>query len=282
MTAARIAGAPISWGVCEVPGWGFQLPPARVLAEMAAVGLTATELGPAGFLPDDPAAMARVLARHHLRAVGGFVPLLLHVAGRDPLPDVDPVLAQYAATGSRTLVVAADTGLAGYDARPDLDTGGWARLLGNLDRVAARAGEHGVRAVLHPHVGTMVEGPDDVRRVLDGSAVALCLDTGHVLIGGTDPAALAREAAHRVAHVHVKDVDVRLAKRVQARELTYTEGVRAGMYRALGRGDVDVASIVAAQAGARCDGWFVLVKDTILTREPAGARPVAALAPRPE
>jgi inosose dehydratase len=50
----KIAGAPISWGVCEVPGWGYQLSPQRVLAEMRDVGLAATELGPEGFLPSDP------------------------------------------------------------------------------------------------------------------------------------------------------------------------------------------------------------------------------------
>ena len=32
-----------------------------------------------------------------------------------------------------------------------------------------------------------------VRRVLAGSAVALCLDTGHLLVGGTDPADLTRQ-----------------------------------------------------------------------------------------
>ena len=52
----RLAGAPISWGVCEVPGWGRQLPPDRVLAEMAGLGLSATELGPLGYLPLEPAA----------------------------------------------------------------------------------------------------------------------------------------------------------------------------------------------------------------------------------
>ncbi len=71
----RIAGAPISWGVCEVPGWGYQLAPDRVLAEMAEVGLAATEWGPDGFLPADPRA---VLAEHHLAAIGGFVPVQLH------------------------------------------------------------------------------------------------------------------------------------------------------------------------------------------------------------
>ena len=76
-----IAGAPISWGVCEVPGWGYQLPPDRVLREMREVGLAATELGPDGFLPGDPGAL---LSRYGLRPVGGFTPLVLHVPGHAP------------------------------------------------------------------------------------------------------------------------------------------------------------------------------------------------------
>lgn len=83
---SRIAGAPISWGVCEVPNWGYQLTPERVLAEMQAVGLSATELGPDGFLPADPQQMATVLDTHHLAAVGGFTPVLMHQARYDPLP----------------------------------------------------------------------------------------------------------------------------------------------------------------------------------------------------
>ena len=88
-TPFRIAGAPISWGVCEVPGWGYQLGPDKVLAEMREVGLAATELGPEGFLPGEPDAMAKVLSEHHLLAVGGFTPTVLHVPGYDPLPAVD-------------------------------------------------------------------------------------------------------------------------------------------------------------------------------------------------
>ena len=49
----KIAGAPISWGVCEVPGWGYQMSPERVLTEMKEIGLTATEFGPQGWLPVD-------------------------------------------------------------------------------------------------------------------------------------------------------------------------------------------------------------------------------------
>ena len=35
----NIAGAPISWGVCEVPNWGHQMDPSRVLKEMSELGL---------------------------------------------------------------------------------------------------------------------------------------------------------------------------------------------------------------------------------------------------
>jgi inosose dehydratase len=274
-TGERIAGAPISWGVCEVPGWGYQLGPDRVLAEMREVGLTATELGPDGFLPRQPAAMARVLEDHRLRAVGGFTPLLLHVAGHDPLPEVDRLLDGYAASGAGVLVLSAVTGLDGYDTRPELDEDGWRVLLANLDRLAALAAGRGVLAVLHPHVGTMVENGAEVRRVLDGSSISLCLDTGHLLIGGTDPAELTRQAPERIAHTHLKDVDATVAAKVQAGRLTYTEAVRQGMYRPLGTGDVDVPAIVGHLRARGYDGWYTLEQDTILTGEPAGEGPVA-------
>jgi len=76
--ARRLAAAPISWGVCEVPGWGLQLSPDRVFAEMVALGITATELGPQGWLPIDGHRAKAVLDRHGLRLVGGFVPVVVH------------------------------------------------------------------------------------------------------------------------------------------------------------------------------------------------------------
>jgi inosose dehydratase len=274
MTDDRIAGAPISWGVCEVPGWGHQLRPDRVLAEMRQVGLAATELGPDGFLPAAPDAMAAVLARHGLAAVGGFTPLLLHVPGHDPVPEVEKVLQGYAASHATTLVLSAISGQDGYDSRPALDEQGWRTLLGNLSRIGGVAAAQGVRAVLHPHVGTMVENTAEVARVLEGSSIDLCLDTGHLLIGGTDPAELTRQAPERVAHVHFKDVDAAKARHVQDGRWTYTEGVGRGMYRPLGTGDVDVAAIVAHLVGRGYDGWYVLEQDTILTGEPVGEGPV--------
>ncbi|MGD0603867.1 MAG: TIM barrel protein [Streptosporangiaceae bacterium] len=274
-SADKIAGAPISWGVCEVPGWGYQLTPERVLDEMTQIGLAATEFGPDGFLPADPAAMAALLASRHLAAVGGFTPVVLHEPSHDPAPGIERLLDSYDAARAGVLVLSAATGRDGYDTRPDLDEAGWQTLLANLDRLSAVAAERGVRAVLHPHVGTMVERGHEVQRVLEGSAISLCLDTGHLLIGGTDPAELTRQAPDRIAHTHFKDVDDQIAAQVRSGRLTYTEGIRRGMYRPLGRGDVDFAAIVSHLRGRDYGGWYVLEQDTILTDEPHGEGPVA-------
>ena len=272
----RVAAAPISWGVCEVLGWGVQLDPERVLSEMREIGVVATEFGPDGFLPAEPAERVRVLARRGLSAVGGFVPVVLHDPASDPLPEVDTALDAFVAAGAGTLVLAAATGGHGYDDRPTLDDDGWKRLLHNLDRLADHASARGVTATLHPHVGTMVEREAEVRRVLDGCAVALCLDTGHLLVGGTDPVRLAREVPQRVAHVHLKDVDARWAGRVGSGEIGYQDAVREGMYRPLGQGDVDIAAIVVALDGAGYRGWYVMEQDTVLASEPPrGEGPVA-------
>ncbi|GAA0381032.1 inosose dehydratase [Acrocarpospora corrugata] len=253
----KIAAAPISWGVCEVPGWGYQLDPDRVITEMRTLGLTATELGPDGFLSPD------ILKNHDMQAIGGFVPVVLHRPGHDPLPELKELVGNFAE--ETVVVLAAVTGEDGYDAKPALDADGWRTLLGNLDRITAEL----PRAVtLHPHVGTMIETAAEVRRVLGGSHIKLCLDTGHLLIGGTNPLDLARDEPHRIAHAHLKDVDTSLATQVQAGTLSYTEAVKNGIYRPLGQGDVDIAGIITSLTAAAYNGWYVMEQDVILTTDP--------------
>ncbi len=270
----KIAGAPISWGVCEVPGWGYQLESERVLAEMRVAGLTATELGPDGFLPTDTTELVELLDGYGLSCVGGFVPVVLFRADHDPADDLAGPLESLVAAGAGVVVLAAATGADGYDERPELDENQWATLLSNLDRLAQIAAGRGLRAVLHPHVGTMVENRAEVDRVLAGSRIPLCLDTGHLLIGGTDPLELTRQVPDRIEHAHLKDVDAALAAKVQSGELTYTQAVAAGMYVPLGAGDVDIAAIVKTLEDNGYDGWYVMEQDTILESEPTNGGPL--------
>lgn len=275
----KIAGAPISWGVCEAPDWGYQLAPSRVLAEMAALGITATEFGPDGYLPTDPAERARLLREHGLRAVGGFVPVVLHDPDHDPLPVVEGALVDFVTAGAEVLVLAAATGAVGYDTRPELDDRGVATICAHLDRVARVAAERGVRATVHPHVGTMIETRSEVDAVLAGSTIPVCLDTGHLLVGGSDPLELAHAVPERIGHVHLKDVDATLAAEVRTGRRSYTDAVRAGLFRPLGVGDVPVAELLDVLHRTGYDGWYVLEQDVMLDAEPEpGAGPKNAVA----
>ena len=265
----KIAGAPITWGVCEVPGWGHQMGAERVLQEMSNLGLVATEFGPAGFLPAEPAQRAASLATLNMHAVGGFFPVILHRDDVDPMDIVIPELQAYTEAGADTLVLAADSGLDGYDVkRPELDDAGWARVFENLNRISEYAASKGIKAVLHPHVGTIIETREDVLRVVNGSTIAFCLDTGHMFIGGTDPVWFSDEHASRVAHSHLKDVNAAKAARVQAGEITYYEGVVQGMYQPLGQGDVGIEKIVRNLLTSGYQGWFVLEQDLVINAEP--------------
>jgi inosose dehydratase len=262
----RIAAAPISWGVCEVPGWGAQMPPERVLEEMRELGIHATEAGPDGYLGDDPGRAAELVRGYGLRLVGGFVPTVLHRPGA--LDPVERAAKLFAAVDADVLVLAAETGSEGYDEKPQLSEDEWAALLDGLDRAQAICAQHDLRCSLHPHVGTMVEGPEEVTRVLERSAVDLCLDTGHLLIGGNDPVQLARDAGERVSHVHLKDVDGALADDVLAGRRTYSDAVRDGLYKPLGEGSVDIAGFVEVLEAAGYDGWYVLEQDAMLADQP--------------
>lgn len=276
MSQNKIAGAPISWGVCEVPGWGHQMQQDRVLSEMTQVGFSACEFGPLGFLPEEPALRSEVLTKHNLKAIGGFVPVVLYRADHDPEPEIRAELEAFKAAGAEVMVLAATTGNDDYNSRPELTEAEWTLLLKNLDNLEKVAAEYGVRAVIHPHVGTIVEGPTDIQRVVDGSGIGFCFDTGHMMIGGTDPVKFAQEHADRIGHVHLKDVRLAIAKRVIDGEINYYQGVIEGLYAPLGQGDVDMKAILGALKASGYTGWYVLEQDNVVTEEPAAfSGPVA-------
>jgi inosose dehydratase len=272
----RIAGAPISWGVSEVSGWGLQLDPERVLAEMSRAGLSATELGPRGFLPNDPAAIRARLDAHHLELAGGFVPAILH---REPvlaeqLAAVEGSARTLAAAGADVLVLAAQTGAPGYDASFLPTNSEWETLRVGIAATQEIGRRHGVEVAFHPHYGTVVEREEQIQRLLESTSVALCLDTGHLLVAGADPVAIARSAQGRIAHVHLKDVDAALAGRVRACELGYHEAVRQGLYRPLGEGDVDLGTLLEFLRCGGYRGWYVLEQDLVIEPRGDGALPL--------
>jgi inosose dehydratase len=247
--------------------------PEAVLDEMARLGLQGTELGAPGFLPHEPGALTALLGRHGLQFVGSFVPLVLHEpdagGARRMARDTLELLSE---AGGQVLVVAVVEDLDWSVPHP-LDDTEWRRLATHAAEVESLATEYGVTFALHPHVGTLIETAAQVKRGLAEMTVGWCLDTGHLVIGGTDPAQFAREHGDRVTHVHLKDVDGGIAAELRAGRLSLLQATQRGLFRPLGTGVAQVAATLAALDEHGYDGWLVLEQDTAITAdEPAVTR----------
>ena len=266
----RVAGAPITWGVDGSPGWGFLMDRDRVMREMVESGLSATELGPDGYLPTDPVELREYLARFDLSIVGGFVPALLYRPDKiEPVLDyVRRAADQLAATGSEVLVLGPSADHPGYDTPVDMTDEEWKAFLANLRRLEELASDAGLRTALHPHWGLAIATGADIERLLDASDVGLCVDTGHIYLAGTDPVDVVKAARGRVLHVHLKDVDPARAERVRSGETPFRESVIDGLFVPLGEGAVDIAGVIKVLEDDGYRGWYVLEQDVSLAEDP--------------
>ena len=263
---ARVAVAPWSWGVCDVPGWGVQLPAERVRAEARAVGARALEAGPAGFLRRS----------RGLRVPAGFVAAPIH---RSSLALVDRYARYLASLRAPLLVVAPAGDRPGYEGHPTLDARGWAELFDAIGGMTAIAHRHGLELAIHPHFGTLLETHQQLERFLVGCEAGLCLDVGDLVLGGIDPLELVELAPRRVRHVHLKDVDGRLAGAVGRHRHGYWEAVFKGLFPPLGEGTAEVAGLIDALRRHRYDGWLTVEQEAVLAAEPpAGEGPCGAVA----
>ncbi len=261
----RLAAAPITWGVCEVPGWGYQLSPDEVLSDMAALGFTHTEFGSVGFLPTDGAELAAVLRRHGLSLLGGFVAVVLH----DPdlfeteIARVAAIVDQMATAGGTWFI---SCPISDHDdwQRPELNEAQWNHIfvgLAAIDEVTARSG---MNHAFHPHVGALVQEDAETRAVLEHTDTQLVLDTAHLTLGGTDPAALIESHQDRIGLVHLKDVDAGVARLLRAGDLTLMGAVQRGLFPPLGQGTVRLTEIIATLEQKRPGLWYVLEQDAAL------------------
>lgn len=266
----RLAAAPISWGICEVPGWGYQLPVERVLGEMAELGFPATELGSDDYLPSEPAELTSLLEFYDLTLLAGFVTLVVHEPDMadETLRRVEAVAAKLAACGAGYFNTAPVMTL-DWGPRSPLSAIQWDHTMAMFDRIEKITEAHGLEQVLHPHFGTVIETDQEVAKVLAGSGVNFVLDTAHLAVGGYDPVDFATEFGHRVGLVHIKDTNLEVAERLNAGQLTLMEAVQAGIFPPVGDGDLDIDAVIQRLESAGFGGWYVLEQDVAIT----GAEP---------
>lgn len=265
----RIAAAPISWGVSEVPTWGHQMSPRRVIDEMRSLGFLASELGPNGYFANDEK-VAHDLKVGGFSIIAGFVPATFRFPDgmQDTSEKLHDIFARLSGSGASLAVLAVTGEDSDYESRTRLSRLQLNQVAEGIDDFMDIASIHGLRTVLHPHYGTLVQSIEATQEILERSYVGLCLDTGHLALAGADPMELLSRFGERVQHVHLKDVDSALAEQVRDGTISYHEAVKQGLYPPLGGGHVQFKEIITELETSGYNGWYVLEQDVALSGEP--------------
>ncbi|MGO4915781.1 sugar phosphate isomerase/epimerase family protein [Pseudogemmobacter sp. W21_MBD1_M6] len=268
----KIGNAPCSWGIefasdPSYPTWE------AVLDQCAGAGYTGIELGPIGYMPEDPAVLAPALAARDLELIGGVVFRAFH----DPAMWGDVMDASVrtckalVAHGAQHLVLidsiaprrAATAGRASE--AEQMDTAEWA---GFRDRIAtiARMGseDYGLTVGIHAHAGGFMDFEPELERLLsevDESILKICFDTGHHSYAGFDPVAFMTRHMDRISYMHFKDINPVVKADVVANRTDFYKACGQGVFCNLGQGDVDFSAVRNLLVDHGFDGWCTVEQD---------------------
>jgi inosose dehydratase len=263
----RLALSPVCWGISDIPDWGHQLAPERVLSEAAAVGEGTITAGPPGFLPDRSDQAKPLLKRNRLRLIAGDVHAILHhhdIRGAE-LAHIDGHAHWLSVLGAETLVLSAiPQRTAGAEHGVVLSNSEWAHLLHSIGSVQHVCSRYKLRLAVQPRFGSAIQGPEDIERLLVGSEAGICLDLVQLILSGADPIEVLELGAGRIQQVHLNDIDPDLAEQVRDHGEDYREAVSLGLFKPLGEGAAKVDRVVEALRGSTYHGWFTLQEETRL------------------
>jgi inosose dehydratase len=272
----QFASAPVSWGVQDDRGPGWEQPHEQMLGEMVSAGYTGTELGPYGYFPTDPAVLNQTLKRLRLTLLSSFVPVPLTDPARveKVIEHVRRVGGLLSALGAKLLVLAdcqtperrEIAGRVPVDGSKSLRLDQWKQVGAIIRKVEQASAEFGLRVVFHPHVATFVETPFEVEYLFDalaGSQVGLCLDTGHCVYGGRDAVDEARKYRERLHYVHIKDIDARILGEARLKRFNFEHAIEAGVFSRIGAGCIDFSAFFRFLAESGYAGWAIVEQDVI-------------------
>ena len=275
--SVRLGISPIGWSNDDLPELGGDIPLDTCLAEASEAGFEGIELGHK--FPRDPALLQSLLGDHELHLVSGWYSgRLLERSVAEELVAIEPHRAVLAAMGSAVLVYAETTGgIAGdrtrpLSRRPSLPNEDWRGFGIHLTELADRLAERGIRLAYHHHMGTVVETPAEIDRLMaaTGGSVGLLLDTGHLAFAGADPVDIAWRHGLRISHVHCKDVRPDVLARARAADQSFLDSVIDGVFTVPGDGAIDFVAVLGALKAANYRGWLVVEAE----QDPAKAPPL--------
>ncbi len=275
----RIGNAPCSWGVefandPRNPTWR------SVLRDCAAAGYKGIELGPVGFMPEDPAVLADALAENDLELIGGVVFRPYHDpdAWSEVLDATHRTASALRAHGAEHLVLidSISPRRAATAGRADkAEQMGKAEWIAYRNRIAetARIGteEYGLTVGIHAHAAGFMDFEPELDRLLDEvdeSILKICFDTGHHSYAGFDPVAFMRRRMDRISYMHFKDISPVVKADVIANRTGFYDACGQGIFCNLGDGDVDFPTVRQVLLDAGFEGWCTVEQDCDPTLDP--------------
>lgn len=268
----KIGNAPCSWGVefaadPRNPDWR------DVLRENAEAGYTGIELGPVGYMPEDPPQVAEALDEHGLELIGGVVFRPFHDpdAWDDVLDGSVRTCKALVAHGAQHLVLIDSISprrapTAGrWEQAEKMDDAEWTAY---RDRIAhiARMGseEYGLTVGIHAHAAGFMDFEPELERLLDEvdeSILKICFDTGHHSYAGYDPVAFMERFIGRISYMHFKDIDPVVKADVVENATDFYKACGQGIFCNLGDGDVDFPRVRQILLDNGFDGWCTVEQD---------------------
>jgi len=268
----QIGNAPCSWGV-EFPNDPRNPAWRTVLKQCADAGYTGIELGPVGFMPEDPAILAEALDEHGLELIGGVVFRAFHDPAQwdDVMDGAIRTCKALVAHGAEHLVLIdsisprrAPTAGRAVEAE-QMDPAEWSAF---RDRIAtvARLGaeEYGLTVGIHAHAAGFIDFEPELERLLeevDESILKICFDTGHHSYAGFDPVSFMQRHIDRISYMHFKDIDPKVKAEAIANRTGFYEACGQGIFCNLGQGDVDFPAVRQILLEHGFEGWCTVEQD---------------------
>ncbi|WP_299831286.1 TIM barrel protein [uncultured Roseobacter sp.] len=279
----RIGNAPCSWGVefandARNPTWQ------SVLKDCAEAGYKGIELGPVGFMPEDPSQLGEALAEHDLELIGGVVFRPFHDPGAwgDVMDGSVRTCKALAAHGAQHLVLIdsisprrAPTAGRASEAE-QMDSAEWNAYRDRIATIAKMgAEEYGLTVGIHAHAAGFMDFEPELERLLDEvdeNILKICFDTGHHSYAGFDPVAFMKRHIGRISYMHFKDIDPAVKADVIAKRTGFYDACGQGIFCNLGQGDVDFPAVRQVLLDADFEGWCTVEQDCdpLLDPDPLG------------
>ena len=268
----RIGNAPCSWGVefandPRNPAWE------KVLKDCSDAGYRGIELGPVGFMPEDPAILGDALAKNNLELIGGVVFRAFHDPAKwdDVMDGAVRTCKALKAHGAEHLVLidsiserrAPTAGRA--DAAEQMDAAEWSAYVDRIRTVAKMgAEEYGLTVGIHAHAAGFMDFEPELDRLLsevDKNILKICFDTGHHSYAGFDPVAFMERNIGRISYMHFKDIDPAVKADVMDKGTGFYDACGQGIFCNLGQGDVDFKRVRQVLLDNGFEGWCTVEQD---------------------